>query len=311
MPTVIRPMLAELAPAPFDSDEHLFEPKWDGLRAIGFSMPEAAWLQSRRLKRWAVQFPEVTGSLQVLGRRSRAVVDGEIIVLDEHGHPDFEAVLARGRMGAAAARRAASERPAVYMVFDLLYLDGEDLRRHPLERRRLRLEQWAATWPQPAAVALSPAERRRGRVLFEAACRLQLEGIMAKALASPYLEGRRSSHWLKIKPFKEEEAWVVGFVPAGKAGIQALAVAMPQMVLAGLVGTGLSADEQRRLRALLDPLVQPGLPRGLLLPVPGMRLPREFDGVVWTIPAVRVRLRYLERTGAGWIRHASVLGLVE
>lgn len=323
MPTVIRPMLARVAPGPFDSDRHLFEPKWDGLRAIGFLAPDGAWLQSRRLRRWTGQFPEVTRALRALaGHSTRAVVDGELVVPDGSGRPDFEAAAARARMGAAAAERVASRRPAVYMVFDLLYLDGEDLRRHPLEGRRGRLEQWAATWPPQAAVALSPAQPRRGRALFDAACRLRLEGIMAKALASPYLEGRRTPHWLKIKPLKEEEAWIVGFVPAGHAGIRALALATPHpgghphptpeaLTLAGLVGTGLSAAEQRRLRALLAPLARPEPPAGLRLPLPGMRLPRAFDEVVWTIPGLRVQVRYLERTAAGWIRHASVLEVVE
>ncbi|HEY8498209.1 MAG TPA: hypothetical protein VIK90_03060, partial [Limnochordales bacterium] len=115
--------------------------------------------------------------------------------------------------------------------------------------------------------------------------------------------------WLKVKPYKEEAMWVVGFVPAGADGIRSVAVASPPGRLAGLVGAGLSAPEQRRLRALLDPLARAEPPPGLALPAPAARLPREAAAMRWTAPVVQVRVRYLERTGAGWLRHASVVGM--
>lgn len=308
MPEVIRPMLASLSPAPFDSPAHLFEPKWDGLRAIAFVTDLGVWLQSRRLRRWTWHFPELTQALAALAGEGPAILDGEIVVPDAAGRPDFEAALARSRMSEPAARRACARRPAVYMAFDLLYLDGQDLRPRPLRARRQLLEAWAARWPAHGSLALSPAEPGRGRAVFEAACRLGLEGAMAKRLDSPYLEGRRSRHWLKVKPYKEEAMWVVGFVPAGADGIRSVAVASPPGRLAGVVGAGLSAAEQRRLRALLDPLARAEPPPGLALPAPAARLPREAAAMRWTAPVVQVRVRYLERTAAGWLRHASVVG---
>lgn len=324
MPAAVRPMLACLAPGPFDSGRHLFEPKWDGLRAVAFVRADEAWLQSRRLRRWTAEFPEVVAALRELGRRACAVLDGELVVVGERGRPDFEAVAARSRMGAAAARRAADRHPASYVAFDLLYLDGEDLRGQPLEERRRRLQAWAGEWAAGAgALAVCPGQRGAGTALFDAACRLGMEGVVAKELSSPYLEGRRSRHWLKIKPYRTASAWVVGFVPSGRNGIRALAVALPRegepktrspgsalappLELAGLVGTGLSAAEQRRLRAELDAAVRPAPPARMQRPR-RRALPREFARVVWTSPVVRVLVRYLERTGAGWIRHASVLG---
>lgn len=310
MPEVIRPMLAELAPSPFDSPRHLFEPKWDGLRALAFITPGDTWLQSRRLRRWRRTFPEVIAALRALASGDSAILDGELIVPDASGRPDFEAAVARARMGEPAARRAASERPAVYVVFDLLYLDGEDLRGSPLRIRRERLHARALHWPQEGTVLLCPGAVGPGRALFESALGLGLEGAMAKALDSPYLEGRRSRCWLKFKPFAEEAMWVVGYVPAEPGGIRALAVASPRGRLAGLVGTGLSAAEQRRLRASLACLARSSPPPGLALPSPATRLPREAAKIVWTQPVRQVRVRYLERTSAGWLRHASVVSLL-
>ncbi|HEY8425270.1 MAG TPA: hypothetical protein VIK73_04555 [Limnochordales bacterium] len=310
MPDVVRPMLAELAPSPFDSPRHLFEPKWDGLRAIAFVTPDDAWLQSRRVRRWRRTFPEVIQALRKLAGGRPVVLDGELIVPDPSGRPDFEAALARSRMGEQAAHLAASQRPAVYVAFDLLYLDGEDLRASPLRDRRERLQAWAAGWPPQATVILCPATVGSGRALFESALRLGFEGAVAKDLDSPYLEGRRSRHWLKLKPYKEEAMWVVGYVPAEPGGIRALAVASPPDRLTGLVGTGLSSAEQRRLRASLDPLARSSPPPGLALPSPAARLPREAAGIVWTPPVRQVRVRYLERTSAGWLRHASVVSLL-
>ncbi|MEW6045187.1 MAG: hypothetical protein AB1609_01715 [Bacillota bacterium] len=323
MPGPIRPMLAQLAPGPFDSEQHLFEPKWDGLRAIGYAGAGGSWLQSRNLRRWPHQFPEVVAALEALGQRHAAVVDGELIVPDSRGRPDFEAVMARGRtISPARARRAATERPAVLVVFDLIYLDGDDLRRAGLEERRRRLEAWSADWPRQQAVILSPVVAGEGRRLFEQAVRLGLEGVMAKARGSPYLEGRRSSWWLKVKPFKQEEAWVVGFIPAGARGLRALAVALAadgdgaeagtpasppgaRLRVAGLVGSGLSAEDQRRLLGLLR--AEPAPPQGIILP-PGS-LPPEWHSIRWVDPRVKVRIQYLERTPHGWLRHASFRGL--
>lgn len=347
MPRFVRPMLAVSAPGPFDSPGYLFEPKWDGVRAVGFRDGERVWLQSRGGLSFTEAFPEVAGALARAPGPSRAVVDGELVTVGPDGRPRVAAVLARIRMRRPAAIRAAAlEWPAVYAIFDLLYLDGRDLRRHPLRQRRAALESWAAAWGE-GRLLLSPAGVGQGRRLFEAVRERGLEGVMAKALESPYREGRRTPEWLKVKAFVEAQAVVVGFVPSGTTGVRSLAVALPHpgkggLDFAGLVGTGLPSAEQARLRARLEPLrlasrpLRPGPPGPELLGTSlhvdsatprTMRWARHPDGpappalhraghpelqeIAWVRPELVCRVRYLERTADGWLRHASYRGLVE
>lgn len=341
MPLAVRPMLAWTAAAPFDSPLHLFEPKWDGLRAVAFATPRGAWLQSRHLQRWTWQFPEVIDGLEAIGRLAPFVVDGELVAAGPDGHPDFEAVLARSRLShTARARARAVERPVTLVAFDALYLDGVDLRASPLHARRKALERWQARWQHELPertrrfVTLSPAVTGEGIRLFEQMKALGMEGMMAKDLEGPYLEGYRSRFWLKVKAYAEERMAVVGFVPEGASGVKSLAVAAPQaaapppaepspggplLVVAGLVGSGLSAQEQRQLRAELElrrldsPPPDLAWPEGVGGKPASSGRPRDadpsWDGVVWVEPSVQVRVRYLGRTSQGWIRHASFQGL--
>lgn len=336
MPRRVRPMLAASAPEPFDSPSHLFEPKWDGVRAIGFRDGERVWLHSRRGLAYTDAFPEVALALARVPGPRRAVVDGELVTAGPDGRPSIAAVLARTRMRRPAAIRAAAlEWPAAYVIFDLLYIDGQDLRHQPLQRRRAELERWAPAWGRPdgcvqspgappaaagSNLVLSPGVVGQGRRLFAAIRERGLEGMMAKALRSPYREGRRSPDWLKVKAFVQAQAVVVGFVPSGKTGVRSLAVALPQageagphrceLDFAGLVGTGMPASEQARLRARLEPLRLTGPARPLRPSAFLGRLARpELRGVVWVTPQLACRIRYLERTADGWLRHASYRGL--
>ncbi|WP_324715359.1 hypothetical protein U7230_08190 [Carboxydochorda subterranea] len=319
MPRTVRPMLAELARRPFDSPRYWFEPKWDGLRAIAFvAGREPCWLQSRRGVRWRWQFPEVTQALDTIGVHHRCVLDGELVASGELGRPDFTAILERSLVRSPLrASEAARRRPATYMVFDLLYLDGEDLRGRPFDERRRRLERWAEqAMAGTSALLLSPAVVGKGRTLFEQAERLDLEGVMAKLRTSPYLEGRRSPYWLKIKRWAEEVMCVAGFVPDGREGMRSIAVAAERddgrWQLAGLVGSGLSPARQRHLRRALEPLRLPAPDPDLVVPmmpspVAPWRRRDPWPKVSWVAPRLQVRVRYLDRTEHGWLRHASLV----
>lgn len=333
-------MLAASAGEPFDSPHHLFEPKWDGVRALGFRRDGRVWLQSRRGFELSHAFPEVVQALAQLPGPGRAIVDGELVTPGPDGRPHFAAALARSRIRRpAAALQAAREWPAMFVLFDLLYWADRDLREQPLLARRAALARWASQWSTELPLALSPAVGGRGRELFEAVRRLGLEGMVAKHRESRYRAGR-SRAWLKVKAFQEELAVVAGFVPEGAESVRSLAVALPPLearasgpgradrgadqgddrgagnpgaalVLAGLVGTGLPNVERMRLRRRLELL-------RLIRPAPQVaagaaraREHPELREVVWVRPVLFCRIRYLERTADGWLRHASYRGLVD
>lgn len=207
MPSAIRPMLATLTDEPFDSDQWLFEIKWDGYRALGFIEDGEARFVSRNQNELTGQYPELRDvPLHVKART--AIVDGEIVALDEEGRPSFS--LMQQRAGAIhGARRTAPnyEIGVVYYVFDLLYLDGFNLMGVKLEDRKKLLVSILATSEVVRYSEHFPAE---GTKLYEAARQRGLEGIVAKRRNSCY-EQKRSREWLKIKITRRQECVIGGY----------------------------------------------------------------------------------------------------
>jgi bifunctional non-homologous end joining protein LigD len=194
MPTAIHPMLATSVDEPFDDPEWLFEIKWDGYRAVAFITKGKVRLVSRNQNDLTAQYPELH-SLPEYVRAETAILDGEIAALDEQGRASFS--LMQQRTGIReAGRRTASRRdiPVLYYVFDLLYLDGYDLRRVSLEQRKKVLSEITnATGPLRYSDHFA-----QGKALFDVARQTGLEGILAKRRDSVY-EERRTQAWLKIK----------------------------------------------------------------------------------------------------------------
>ncbi len=196
LPAVLKPMLAKQADAAFDSEQHRFEIKWDGIRCLAFVEAGRVRLQSRRFVDLTLQFPE----LACLGRLpSGTVLDGELVVLEE-GNPSLRRVQARALLQNRQRIQFQSEMlPATYMVFDLPYLRGKPLLASWLSLRRQQLQQLIERSMLPG-ILMAEGVRGLGRQLFAQVVRLGLEGVMAKRLDSPYLPGKRSGYWLKIKP---------------------------------------------------------------------------------------------------------------
>jgi bifunctional non-homologous end joining protein LigD len=194
MPTEIHPMLAISVEKPFDDPEWLFEIKWDGYRAIAFIAKGKVRLVSRNQNDLTAQYPE----LQVLPKHIKAdtaILDGEIAALDEAGRSSFS--LMQQRTGIKDGKRRTGSRreiPVLYYVFDLLYLDGYDLRRVPLEQRKNVL----AKITDPSGPLRYSDHFYQGNALFDVAKQKGLEGILAKRRDSFY-EERRGQSWLKIK----------------------------------------------------------------------------------------------------------------
>lgn len=207
MPTTIHPMLATSVDQPFDNPAWLFEIKWDGYRAVTFIENGAARMVSRNQNDLTAQFPEL-GDLPKFVKARRAILDGEIVALDDQGRPSFSLMQQRTGFQPGKPRRPGREGvPVVYYVFDLLYLDGYDLRRVALEKRK-ELLQWILKTAD--IVRFSDHYPEKGRDLFQVAEQRGLEGILAKKRDSIYHE-ERSRDWLKIKITRRQECVIGGY----------------------------------------------------------------------------------------------------
>ena len=195
MPTTIHPMLATASEKPFNDPAWLFEIKWDGYRAIAFIENKTLRFVSRNQNDLTSQYSELA-SIPAQLNASSAILDGEIVALDEEGRSNFSQMQQRTGFTSPTKRSARRpEIPVLYYAFDLLYLDGQDLRKWPLEERKKKL---AAIIRPDGLLHYSDHVDAQGLALFDAAKQKGLEGIVAKRTSSAY-EERRSANWIKIK----------------------------------------------------------------------------------------------------------------
>jgi bifunctional non-homologous end joining protein LigD len=201
-------MLATLVDEPFDNNEWLFEIKWDGYRAIGFVEGDKLRLVSRNQNDLTKAYPELA-DIPLHIRARTAILDGEIVALDEEGRPSFSLMQQRTGVGEGGRRirRTRDDIPVVYYAFDLLYLDGYNLMRVDLEKRKDLLASILATDDR---LRFSDHYIGEGNALFQAAAEKKLEGIIAKRRGSCYYP-KRSSEWLKIKITKRQECVIGGY----------------------------------------------------------------------------------------------------
>jgi bifunctional non-homologous end joining protein LigD len=206
MPAAVHPMLATSVEKPFDDPEWLFEIKWDGYRAVSFLQDGKVRLVSRNQNELTGEFPELN-ELSKLIKAKNAVLDGEVVALDEQGRASFSLMQQRTGIRKGGRRLGARrELQIVYYIFDLLYVDGYDLRRVGLEERKKVLSQLIA----PSELVRYSDHFPQGLALFEVARQKGLEGILAKKRASHY-EERRSREWLKIKVTQTVDCVVGGY----------------------------------------------------------------------------------------------------
>jgi ATP-dependent DNA ligase len=195
LPAFVAPMLAQPG-APFDSDDHLFEIKWDGVRMLAIRDAKSYRLVNRHQAERTAQYPELTCLAQL---SAGTILDGETVVLQQ-GRPDFGRLLSRDQTGQPLKiRLLARSLPATYLVFDLLYYRYRSLLNEPLHQRRAQLRQLLEALGHPQVV-LSEGIVGAGREFFRQVCALGLEGVVAKRLDSRYRAGRRTRAWIKIKP---------------------------------------------------------------------------------------------------------------
>jgi DNA ligase D-like protein (predicted ligase) len=236
----IEPMLAEIRHEPFDSDDYIYEVKWDGIRALISLDEEQLTIRSRNGRAITRQFPELDIPAQAF-RASSALIDAEITCLDEKGRPVFQNVIKRLQQSTDSGIARLRERfPATCYVFDVLYLDGRPVVAEPLERRREWLEDMIKDTPVYRVSQAFP----EGKALYEAAVAMGLEGIMAKLKTSAYTPGRRSPNWIKIKCHRTQDCVIVGYTQ-GKGdrenafgALQLACYKGGELVYVGKVGTG-------------------------------------------------------------------------
>ena len=246
LPRLIEPMLATSG-KPFDSEQHLFELKWDGFRTMAHVEHRSLRLVSRNGHEVTAKYPELAAMAAL---PDGSLVDGEIVALRD-GVPDFEALQPREQVrDARRAATLAAARPVRFIAFDLLYHDFEPIMDEPLRVRRELLERL----DPPDAMLVSETIRSEGRRLYRKACSAGLEGIVGKRLDSAYRPGRRSDAWTKVKRRLHALCAIVGFMPQEGGDLQSVVVAMERdgvLTYAGRVGTGYGEDERLHLAALL------------------------------------------------------------
>jgi bifunctional non-homologous end joining protein LigD len=296
-----QPMLAETADRPFSKKGWLFEIKYDGFRLFAARQKGEACLRFRGGGDASTAFPELTRALARWP--ADVLVDGELVVLDHEGRPNFQALQRRFQLSRATdVARATIEHPVTLFVFDLLALGNLDLRALPLLERRRLIELLV---PSIGPVRLSPVFFTEGERLFEEVRRVGLEGIVAKRATSPYRAGR-SGDWLKIRIDRTADFVIVGFTtPRGsRAGLGALHLAAfddEELVYVGKVGSGLSGVELRALEEKLSTTGRPTPPcRG--------ETPHGRDQH-WVTPELVCEVRYHLLTEQGLLRQSAFLRL--
>ena len=284
-------MLATLTDAPFDDPDWVFETKWDGFRLIACLEHGKVTLYSRNGKIISDSYRGVAQALERL--KVDAVLDGELVALDRRGISHFQ--LLQNALRAEATLR--------YCIFDLMFLDGEDLRDWTLVERKQRLRRLL---PKHPLLSLSTHRSQHGSKFFKQALEQGLEGIMAKRKSSKYLSGARTSDWLKIKTARRQEVVIAGFTAPRRSRphLGALVLAVREgkaWRYVGHVGTGFSHAALKELHDKLSALRTSTSPFSVRV--------KDEAVTTWVKPKLVAEVRFTEWTAAGEMRHPVFLGL--
>jgi bifunctional non-homologous end joining protein LigD len=297
LPARMQPMLATLVKRAPAGTGWLHEIKYDGYRMLSRIEDGEARIFSRNGKEWTAQLAGIAKELGALDV-SNAWLDGELVVMDARGRSSFQA-LQNGLAGPRA-------RDLTLMLFDVMYLDGTDLRHRPLRDRKRELHKIVARGS--AHVRVGPEVSGSGTEFFRQSCALSLEGAISKRVDSPYRSGERSADWVKVKCTRRQEMVVGGYTdPQGpRRGFGALLLGVyegRELRYSGRVGTGFDdamlaelSEKLRRLERAEPPFANP--PRGA-----------DANGVHWVKPELVAEVEFTEWSEDGALRHPSFTGL--
>jgi bifunctional non-homologous end joining protein LigD len=298
LPRFLPPELATLVEKPPEGEGWLHEIKYDGYRIIAAVAGDQVRLYTRRGKDWTQRFRSPVEHLQKL-RLTSALLDGEVVVMDKSGRTDF-----------GALQRAIEEgnKNLTYFVFDLLQLDGEDLRRLPLRERKALLQKLLTKVAKHGSIRFSEHSQGNGGQAFARACRRGFEGIVSKRADAPYRSGERTRDWLKVKCVAEQEFVIGGWSESDRgrpfASLLLGTWQKGELYYAGRVGSGYDDHDLREMGKKLRTLEidQP----------PFVDVPRAIRRRAhWVRPVLVAQVRYTELTRDGIVRHGVFEGLRE
>ncbi|KIO77354.1 DNA ligase [Pedobacter lusitanus] len=305
IPIGMKPMLATLVNEPFDDPDWVYEVKWDGYRALGFTLKNGdVQLLSRNNKQFNDRFYPIYDLLKTW--KIDVVVDGEILVLNDKGISTFSDL---------QNWRSEADGNLVYYIFDLIWYDGKDLTNLPLKDRQHILE---SILPQEDdRIRLSKVFHSSGTDFFKAAQKMGLEGIIAKKLSSTYLADNRSGDWLKIKIHKRQEVVIAGFTRNKDTSKQFSSLLLGvyengYLHYVGKVGTGFSDQTQKTMMAEFKPLIVNKSP---FAEIPDVNKPSRFRPnppnavATWLKPELVCEVNFTEVTAEGVFRHPSFVGM--
>ncbi len=302
MPGFFPPMGASLADSVPTGNKWMFEVKWDGVRGLSYIDDGTLTIYTRNNIRCEQQYPELQVIPHYVDAR-QVILDGEIVALDPRGISKFELIQPRiHTRDAAAIAKMASKNPVQYYVFDLLYLDGYDLRQSPLAARKAALEQIIKPFE---LMRVSTSISGEARDLLEAARQNGLEGFIAKAPNSVY-ESRRSRSWIKLKVTQEQEFVIGGYTPGERDTFGSLAVGFNEggkLIYCGNVGTGFTEKILRDLLTKMQSRLIDKMPFQ-----PDKLIPK---GTVWVRPDLVAQVKFAEWTSDRKLRAPVYLGLRE
>jgi bifunctional non-homologous end joining protein LigD len=302
MPEHIVPMLARLAHMPANEDDFGFEVKWDGIRAVAYCGKRKGDLhiENRNLRDITFKYPELAPLAGL-----NAIIDSEIVALDDAGKPSFERLQGRMHLSTEVAVRARMDDiPIRLMAFDVLWHDGRDLTGLPYTERRAALEKLDLNgdyWQTPAW------RQGEGSELLDAVRAQALEGVMAKRLDSPYTPGARPKYWLKIKAKMSQELVVGGWQPGEGRRLNTLGSLLLGYYdsdgvfrYAGKVGTGFKEQDLTYLLSELKPRQRETSPFAPDPPTP--------RGAVFVEPELVAEIEFTEWTRDGIVRQSAYKG---
>jgi bifunctional non-homologous end joining protein LigD len=318
MPSAIEPMLAKPGRIPeSDSDELAYEIKWDGIRALAYADHGRWSMLSRRLEDVTARYPEL-GPLGEQLAEHAAILDGEVVALDEEGRPRFQLIQSRmGLTSRGMIQARVKQQPVDYVIFDLLHLDGHCVRDLPYIRRRELLEGLGLEGPRWH----TPRHRHGGGAsLLEAARHQGLEGIVAKRCDSPYRAGRRSGEWIKERVWRRQDFVIGGYIPgegsrANRVGSLLVGYydrraselgkdESQKLHFAGAVGSGLTEELIEELTRELRTRERPTSPFDVGAPTgPKARY------AVWCHPELVCEVNWTEWTDEGTLRQPAFKGM--
>jgi bifunctional non-homologous end joining protein LigD len=289
--------LAKLVKVVPEGEDWLYELKYDGYRIVAFIEGNSVRLMTRNNNDYAKRFNEIASTLLDWAKRRAMVLDGEIVITDASGKTDFQAL--------QNYLKNHKSQSLTYIIFDLLALDGEDLRGYSLIKRKEMLETLMKDAPKN--FYYSRYVQGGGKESFSVACEAGMEGIVGKKTDSIY-SGTRNGDWIKLKCDKRQEFVIGGYSLSNKKtrGVSSLLLGVyegEELVYAGRAGTGISESDMKVLEEKFKSLLRADTPFKLALKS------RRDEKVTWLEPELVAEIKFAEWTEENLLRHASFKGL--